>query len=532
MKIKRKIAKILCIIMVLTGVIIPSFSLKAQTAYSLTGVAHIQTFGNVNGTWDGTSLKMGTKGQSKRLESITINFKNNTGYSGDLIYRVHRQTYGWTDWINSGKPAGTTGEGKRLEGIQMKLTGELAKHYSVRYRVHIQTYGDNQDWQYDGALAGTEGESKRLENLEVQLVPKNIGNTVIYRVHRQTYGWEDEYRANGNMSGTTGQSKRLEGIEIALTGNQYSGSVNYCTQVQTYGWQDPVSDGLMSGTSGKSKRLETIKIWLTGDIANYYDIYYRVHSQTFGWMSWAKNGEPAGTEGLSKRLEAIQITLVRKGYAIPSSNFKGATATSLYSYYNRSGGTVGYNGNTAGNNGNGGNNGNDNNVPPNTEVPRVNTFTQMQTEAYWTTRTKEFNYCRSCRGMFNTDEDGAEWVNHGKKCSDAEWIDYYLSFNGNKTHFYQCSVCKVVYVSEEDFDNHKGYIHGYNDTESYPQDIDDQYYPSQTYWECDTCKECFYSISSRDAHKSMKCSKNETSYVCSKCGKSFTTLYDYYNHAE
>ncbi|MBQ8165479.1 MAG: hypothetical protein IJZ96_00425, partial [Lachnospiraceae bacterium] len=65
---------------------------------------------------------------------------------GSIEYRVHRQTYGWTDWVNAGQPAGTTGESKRLEGIQIRLTGELAEHYSVKYRVHIQTYGWEQGW--------------------------------------------------------------------------------------------------------------------------------------------------------------------------------------------------------------------------------------------------------------------------------------------------------------------------------------------------------------------------------------------------
>ena len=65
----------------------------------------------------------------------------------------------------------------------------------------------------------------------------------------------------------------------------------------------------MSGTSGQAKRLEAIRIRLTGELANHYDIYYRVHAQSFGWMGWAKNGEAAGTARYAKRLEAIQIVL-------------------------------------------------------------------------------------------------------------------------------------------------------------------------------------------------------------------------------
>ena len=74
-----------------------------------------------------------------------------------------------------------------------------------------------------------------------------------------------------------------------------------------------------SGTSGQSKRLEAIRIKLTDELAENYDIYYRVHAQSFGWLGWAKNGESAGTEGYSYRLEAIQIQLVKKGSSAPGS---------------------------------------------------------------------------------------------------------------------------------------------------------------------------------------------------------------------
>lgn len=74
----------------------------------------------------------------------------------------------------------------------------------------------------------------------------------------------------------------------------------------------PVSNGKISGTSGQRKRVEAIEIMLTGEMAEHYDIYYRVYSQTYGWLGWAKNGMRAGTEGMSKRLENIEIKLVEK----------------------------------------------------------------------------------------------------------------------------------------------------------------------------------------------------------------------------
>ena len=68
--------------------------------------------------------------------------------------------------------------------------------------------------------------------------------------------------------------------------------------------------------------MEAIKLHLTGELAEKYDIYYRVHTQTFGWLDWAKNGQMAGTTKGGKRMEAIQIQLVKKGGKAPGATAK------------------------------------------------------------------------------------------------------------------------------------------------------------------------------------------------------------------
>lgn len=328
-KTRKRILAILMTVVCVLGMLVMPDAGHAQAAGSvaISGRAHVQTFGDQNGKIQNQNgiqtLVLGTRGLAKRVESITVNLKNQTGYTGTLQYRVHRQTFGWTNWVSAGKPAGTTGLGKRLEGIQMRLTGELAKHYDVRYCAHIQTYGDNQGWVYNGALAGTTGEAKRLEEIRVQIVPKKSISTqpsVLYRVHRQTYGWENVWAQDGMTSGTTGEGKRLEGITITVNDNAYSGGITYQTHVQSYGWMDWVSNGEMSGTQGQAKRLEAIRIKLTGQLANYYDVYYQVHSQTYGWLNWVKNGAISGTVGEGKRLEAIRIRLVKKDSSDNSGN--------------------------------------------------------------------------------------------------------------------------------------------------------------------------------------------------------------------
>lgn len=335
----KRIITVLSTALVLVG-LLPldrSLNVYADSLYTLTGTAHVQDIGDTAGIWDASTgiLTLGTRGQSRRVEAITINLENNTGLSSSIEYRVHVQDIGWQDYRNAGEQAGTEGQAKRLEGIEMILTGELAEYYSVVYRVHIQDYGDAQGWVSDGALAGTTGESKRLEEIQVKLVPKYQGTStdVNYRVHRQDYGWESCWKNNGEVSGTTGESKRLEGIEIHLSGLEYPGGIRYKTHIQNIGWESDWSyDGEMSGTQGMSYRLEAIQIELYGEISLEYDVYYRVHAQDYGWLGWAKNGETNGTAGLSKRLEAIQIVVVRKGDPAPGDVNGISSNTAAISY--------------------------------------------------------------------------------------------------------------------------------------------------------------------------------------------------------
>ncbi len=336
---------------------------------------HVQTYGDQEYVSNGTMS--GTSGEAKRLESIYIYTTGNSNLG--IQYTTHCQTYGWLPWSSNDDMCGTQGEAKRLEAIKIKLTGADANKYDVYYRVHAQSYGWL-GWAKNGQPSGTAGLGKRLEGIQIVVVkrgqsfdhnmkgieslysspyyalsgngpeyealldPQIPGDTtpnVTYRTHVQTYGWQG-WRFNGAMSGTSGEAKRLEGIQIRLTNKDYSGGIRYTTHVQTYGWQGNInnpstwrSDGVISGTSGEAKRLEAICITLTGEMANHYDIYYRVHAQTYGWLGWAKNGEPSGTATLGKRLEGIQIVLVPKGQGEPGRTYKGVTSIQSSAYITR-----------------------------------------------------------------------------------------------------------------------------------------------------------------------------------------------------
>jgi len=327
---------------------------------------HIQSYG-----WNKSAAKngavAGTTGKAKRLEAIKISVEGNEDLG--IQYTTHCQGYGWLNWSSNGEISGTTGEAKRLEAIKIQLTGADRDKYDVYYRVHAQGYGW-MNWAKNGEAAGTAGLAKRLEAIQVVVVKKGEsvpdkfeGVTasekkaymasaaataatvegsdrahVQYRSHLQTYGWQN-WKNDGDISGTTGKAKRLESLKLELKNKDYTGGICYNAHVQTIGWQaDPnksatwKKDGEFCGTTGNAKRLEAIQIELYGEMAEHYDIYYRVHSQTYGWMKWAKNGEMAGTTGQHKRIEGIQVVLVKKGEQAPSDNYKGAVTNTTKSF--------------------------------------------------------------------------------------------------------------------------------------------------------------------------------------------------------
>ena len=363
--------------------------LKAQTPdVTIRYTTHVQTYGwqgdeNNANKWFANGKMAGTSGKAKRLEGIKIRVYGNDNLG--IQYTTHCQSYGWLPWSANGEMNGTEGEAKRLEAIKIQLTGVDKEKYDVYYRVHAQSYGWL-GWAKNGAPAGTAGYAKRLEGVQIVVVKKGspapdanfegvnaasgvhqsvsylakngsspvvggqvTSNTnpsvageanvnIAYRTHVQSFGWQG-WKYNGVMSGTSGKAKRLEGINIKLTNKPYSGSIVYTTHVQSIGWQGNENnvntwfrDGQMAGTSGRAKRLEAIRIALTGEMAEHYDVYYRVHAQTYGWLAWAKNGEAAGTAGLSKRLEGIQIVLVPKGGAAPANNYGGVVTTNKQTY--------------------------------------------------------------------------------------------------------------------------------------------------------------------------------------------------------
>lgn len=118
---------------------------------------------------------------------------------GVMKYRVHQQTYGWSDWKSEGEEAGVTGQAKRLEAIQIDPAGR-----QISVKAHIQGIG----WRDYGIITkdtiiGTTGEARRLEAIEI--------HGAVVQCHIQTIGWAEGF---GNLQGTVGLAKRIESVRI------------------------------------------------------------------------------------------------------------------------------------------------------------------------------------------------------------------------------------------------------------------------------------------------------------------------------
>ena len=77
---------------------------------------HIQDIGDVSAhVKHGGSVALGTVGEGKRMEAITLRG------DGRLRYQAHVQDVGWTKECRSGELCGTTGQGKRIEAVRVWL---------------------------------------------------------------------------------------------------------------------------------------------------------------------------------------------------------------------------------------------------------------------------------------------------------------------------------------------------------------------------------------------------------------------------
>lgn len=279
--------------------------------------SHIQNIG-----WQGIVKNgelSGTSGKSLRIEAFKANISYSI-YSGNIRYMSYVQGKGWeTSWKTKNTLSGTEKQSKQLEAIKMELYGEISEYFDVYYRVHVRDYGWL-GWAKNGEIAGNIDTSFRIEGIQVKLVKKGAGEItgnsyieknakIYYSSHVESLGDLKEV-CDGATSGTIGKGLRLESYNLRID-SKFTGDVLYESYIEDLGWESSWKmNKEISGTSHESKALNLVKIKLSGELADNYDIYYRVHSEVYGWLGWAKNGEVAGATNYD--IQAIQIKLYLK----------------------------------------------------------------------------------------------------------------------------------------------------------------------------------------------------------------------------
>lgn len=304
----------------------PGNTQKAFLERDLTAVykAHVQDYGWMN---EKSSGMVGTTGKGKRVEAFSA-YLTDASLKGELVYKSFVSGEGWQNDTYEHGTSGTTGKGKPITAIHMYLTSELANVYDIYYRVHSSYFGW-MGWAKNGENAGSIGYDRQIESIEIKIVKKGNpapGNTqgaykeleptLTYRAHIQNDGWLPN--KNSGVTGTTGQGKQMEAFYLSLNDTPFSGNIQFRSYINATGWQDFKTNGI-SGTTGIGKGIEAINIRLTGELANHYDVYYRVHSAYLDWLDWAKNGENAGSIGFNRNIEAFEIKLVKKGKPAPGN---------------------------------------------------------------------------------------------------------------------------------------------------------------------------------------------------------------------
>lgn len=144
------------------------------------------------------------------------------------------------------------------------------------------------------------------------------------QAHIANEGWKKPVALGKTATGAKA-GRALEAVRLILPSSA-KGSVKVRAHVANAGWQDWVTtnSSKFAGTVGKGRAIESLQIKLEGNVAQDFDIWYRVKSKSFGWSGWAKNGASAGSEGYGKAIEALEVRLVHKGDKAP-----GATANAF-----------------------------------------------------------------------------------------------------------------------------------------------------------------------------------------------------------
>ena len=264
--------------------------------YSLTVKVHVRNVGFKTATLNSAkttySVTASDAASGNYIQAVQItpsaNLKNAMSEAGlTFYYKSTTMYFGTLGWAAAGKWSGSIGNACPMTGFTLKvIKASSASSVNTKYRYISQT--------------------------SVQYKTKKTGGT-----------WYSSV-TNGATSGTSSSSIGGLAAKIVNTdsNNAFSGGITYCVRTTVSdsdsNWGSWQTNNVGAGsTNGK---IRAIKVKLTGDLANYFDVYYRVYVTGYGWLGWGKNGNKAGLTDSSLTVSAVQIKLVPKGASAPGTS--------------------------------------------------------------------------------------------------------------------------------------------------------------------------------------------------------------------
>ena len=160
------------------------------------------------------------------------------------------------------------------------------------------------------ASAASGADTLAAGSLQAQAEEVAASPSIAYQVYSKGSGWAKKWTKQGKTAGK--KSARIQSLKVKLAADGLDGDVLCRAKVYGKGWQSWVSSGQAAGVTGRA--VMGVRLKLDGELAEYFDIAYRVYHAEDGWLPWALNGAAAGCRG-SLGINQIQIKLVEKGSA-------------------------------------------------------------------------------------------------------------------------------------------------------------------------------------------------------------------------
>ncbi|MDL2276174.1 CHAP domain-containing protein [Breznakia sp. OttesenSCG-928-G09] len=285
-----------------------------------------------NAYWDEWQQSGNTAGTTtKNINSFRMSMKSNL--TGDLKYQVGSSNLDyWHVWKTAGEEAMSNNEGIGFNKIRMQVTSELGFYYDIYYRIYTSENGW-QGWAKNGETAGIANDKFSIQGIQVKLVEKGGESPGItegafdnkkflnMRYQGKTIGnnyWH-EWKELGETAGTTtkGMNTFRTMLRTNIEGNlKYQIASNNLDYWHEWKYAD-YEGGEEAKTSSTTAGFHKLRMTLTENLADEYDIYYRIYTSKYGWQGWAKNGETAGIADKNYSVRGIQVKVITKGDSAP-----------------------------------------------------------------------------------------------------------------------------------------------------------------------------------------------------------------------